>query len=159
MTRRHLPHSILALLGAAFLVAGCGGGSDSGSVSVDMPDTEMSAADAAKVDAAVTAVWNPVKDNLPALYVGVWDPEKGVFEKAYGDASKGVPATLDDSLRIGSISKTFTANVILQLVDDGKLSLDDTISDAAPEVAKKYPQVADRTIRQLLDMHSGISDY
>ena len=120
----------------------CGGGSKS--VAVDMPDTAMSSGDSAAVDAAMTKVWEENKSNMPALYVGVWDPEKGVFTKAYGEAAPGVAATLDDSLRIGSISKSYTANVILQLVDDGTLSLNDTISDAAPEVAKKRPTPAPR---------------
>lgn len=48
---------------------------------------------------------------------------------------------------------------MLQLVDDGKLTVDQTIGDAAPEVAKKYPQVVDRTIQSLLGMSFSICDY
>ena len=159
--RRAISIGLALLLALAVSVAsGCGGDDSSAeSVTVEMPTEAMSDADAAGVDEAVTKIWEANKTDVPTLYVGVWDPEKGVFTKAYGESAKGVAATTDDSFRIGSISKTFTAIVVLQLVADGKLALDDTIEDAAPEVAKKYPTVADRTIEQLLGMHSGISDY
>jgi D-alanyl-D-alanine carboxypeptidase len=124
-----------------------------------MPTEQMSSSDAAAVDKTVSAIWQPAKADIPALYVGIWDPKKGVYTKAFGEAAKGVSATTGDSFRIGSITKTFTANVILQLVKDGKLSLDDEIKKPAPGVARKYPTVADRTLRQLLGMRSGISDY
>lgn len=160
--RRQVIYTSVGLLLALTLVlaSGCGGDdSTAESVSVEMPTEAMSDSDAASVDATVTKIWETNKTDVPTLYVGVWDPEKGVFTKAYGESAPGVAATTDDTFRIGSISKSYTANVVLQLVADGKVSLDDTIEDAAPEVAKKYPTVADRTIEQLLGMHSGISDY
>jgi len=124
-----------------------------------MPTDPMSASDAAAVDKTINAVWQPAKADIPALYVGIWDPKKGVYTKAFGESAKGVQATTGDSFRIGSITKTFTANVILQLVDSGKISLDEEIKKTAPRVARRYPSVANRTIRQLLSMQSGISDY
>lgn len=159
--RRTISVSLALLLALAVSVAsGCGDDDSSAdSVTVEMPTEAMSDADAASVDAAVTKIWETNKKDVPTLYVGVWDPEKGVFTKAYGESAPGVAATTDDSFRIGSISKAYTANVVLQLVADGKVALDDTIEDAAPEVANKYPTVADRTIEQLLAMQSGISDY
>ena len=57
--------------------------------------------------------------------------------------------------RIGSITKTFTGTVILQLVDEGKLRLDDPIAKYQPEV----PNGANITIRQLLQMTSGLFNY
>ncbi len=99
--------------------------------------------------------------DINALYVGVWDPARGAYVKAYGtaDVAGGRAASIDDSFRIGSTTKTFTATVILQLVDEGKLALDATLADAAPGVAAKYPTIADRTIEQLLSMTGGIPDY
>jgi D-alanyl-D-alanine carboxypeptidase len=58
-------------------------------------------------------------------------------------------------MRIASITKTFTATVILQLVDAGKLHLDDPVSKYQPEV----PNGAHITIRELLNMTSGIFNY
>lgn len=46
-----------------------------------------------------------------------------------------------------------------RLVADGKLALSDTIADRLPDLAAKYPQVADITVKQLLTMTSGIADY
>jgi CubicO group peptidase (beta-lactamase class C family) len=54
--------------------------------------------------------------------------------------------------RITSITKTFVATLILQLVDQGQLRLDDTLKSYALDL----PAVANVTIRQLLGMQSGI---
>jgi D-alanyl-D-alanine carboxypeptidase len=62
---------------------------------------------------------------------------------------------VNNSMRIGSITKTMTATVILQLVDRGKLRLDDPVSKYQPEV----PNGKNITIRELLNMTSGLFDY
>ncbi len=119
----------------------------------------MSAEDSAGIDIIANATLESAGIN--ALYVGVWDPARGAYVKAYGnaDVASGRAASIDDSFRIGSTTKTFTATVILQLIDEGKLALDATLADAAPGVAAAYPTIADRTIAQLLDMSAGIPDY
>jgi D-alanyl-D-alanine carboxypeptidase len=91
----------------------------------------------------------------------VWDPARGAYTAAYGraDASTGRAASVDDHFRIGSISKTFTAAVILQLIDEGLLALDQTIAEADPDLAERFPVLAELTIEQLLRMQSGIPDY
>lgn len=165
--------AIIAVMSAA-LAAACSGADDAredsptvaatavqtespGSV-VELTDEPMSAADETAVDEAIEGAMGETFG--PAVHVGIWDPDKGFLVKAYGEAARGsTPATVDDTFRIGSITKTFTATVILRLVDDGELSLADTIKDAAPELAARYPDVADRTIEQLLGMTSGITDY
>ena len=48
----------------------------------------------------------------------------------------GREASLDDHFRIGSVSKTFGGALILQLIDEGLLSLDDTVADVDPELAE-----------------------
>ena len=65
------------------------------------------------------------------------------------------PVTLDDHVRIGSNTKTMTATVILQLVDEGRIGLDDPVSRYRPDV----PNGEDITIAQLLDMSSGLANY
>lgn len=156
-------------VGVSLLLAGCGstdedGASGSASASVAaaaLPSTPMSADDAAKLDAAIAATYSPeVAKDFPGLWVGVWDPELGSYVKAWGDAVVGgAGASVDDAFRIGSVTKTMTATVVLQLVDEGTLSLDATVGSAAPKVAQAHPQVADLTIRQLLSMTSGLADY
>jgi D-alanyl-D-alanine carboxypeptidase len=67
-----------------------------------------------------------------------------------------VPARPDDRFRIGSITKTFVATVVLQLVGEGKLSLDDTVDDVLPGKLRGGAAI---TVRQLLQQTSGLHDY
>jgi len=61
----------------------------------------------------------------------------------------------DHVLRVGSITKTFTAVIILKLVEAGQLSLDDSLAEWFPGV----PNAGVITIRQLLDHSSGIPEF
>jgi D-alanyl-D-alanine carboxypeptidase len=61
-----------------------------------------------------------------------------------------------DRFRIASVTKTFTATVVLQLVGEGKLSLDDTVEHWLPGLV---PDGEGITVRQLLNMSSGLYDY
>lgn len=61
----------------------------------------------------------------------------------------------DDPLVIGSVTKTFVAATILQLVDEGRLGLADTVSLHLPDERAVTPDI---TIRQLLDHTSGLAD-
>ena len=127
---------------------------------VTLPTEPMAAEDAAAIDAGITAVMEQHPE-IPAFYVGMWSPERGVYQQAYGlaDVAAGRAASIDDHFRIGSVSKTFGAAVILQLVDEGLLALDDTVADADPELAAAFPEIAAIPVRDLLGMTSGIADY
>ncbi len=80
---------------------------------------------------------------------------KALYRKSYGyrDVANQIP--LDDSAQfpLASISKTFTAVAVLQLMEKGKLKLDDTYRTYFPEFP--YPAI---TIRQLLSHTSGLPD-
>ena len=52
---------------------------------------------------------------------------KLVYEKGYGHDSEGKPITEKSLMRIASVSKPFTAFAVLQLVDEGKIQLDDPV--------------------------------
>ena len=73
----------------------------------------------------------------------------------YADLDKSRPVTVDDHVRIGSNTKTFTGTAVLQLVGEGKVALDDPISDYVDGV----PNGEAITIEMLLDMHSGLYNY
>jgi len=119
----------------------------------------MASADAMAIDDAAAAALAEDPD-LPGMWIGIWDPKKGVHIVAQGDAVKGTtPATIEDHSRIGSVTKTFTAVAVLKQVAAGKLALDDTIGDVLPDLAQKYPDLAPITVEQLLAMRSGIPDY
>ena len=64
-----------------------------------------------------------------------------------------------DMLRIASMTKTFLSTVILKLSEEGKLNLDDTVAKHLPETAAKIANGQTATIRQLLNMTSGIFEY
>ncbi|MBI3131644.1 MAG: beta-lactamase family protein [Acidobacteria bacterium] len=78
--------------------------------------------------------------------------------KAYGMASLelGVAMRPDHVFRIGSITKTFVAVVVLQLVEEGKLALDSPISAYLKDAPKAWEKV---TVAHLLSHTSGITDY
>lgn len=68
----------------------------------------------------------------------------------------GQPMTTAMHLRIGSVTKTFTATLIMILAQEGRLSLDDTVDKWLPGVVSNSDRI---TIRQLLNMTSGLPDY
>jgi D-alanyl-D-alanine carboxypeptidase len=92
--------------------------------------------------------------NVPGAVIGITGDAVGRYQRAFGVAAPGVRMTPDSEFRIGSITKTFTATAILELVDRGKLKLGDRLSRWFPRVA--FSRVI--TIRQLLNMTSGIWD-
>lgn len=84
--------------------------------------------------------------------------EKGhiIYNEAFGLADRewDIPMSIDTKFKIGSISKPFTAQIILLLVQEGLIRLDGTISDYIPDYNGKQK---DRiTIHQLLTHTSGI---
>ena len=81
-----------------------------------------------------------------------------LFQKAYGYASKrfDVPNKVSTKFNLGSINKIFTTVAITQLMEKGKLSIDDPIG----KYLNTFPrEIADKvTIRLLLNMKSGWGD-
>ena len=120
----------------------------------------MSAADRAAIDAEAKAFLTNSVDQTPGLWLAVWDPKRGYYEQAYGEAALDAqPATVKDRFLIGSITKTIFATAVLEQVAAGKLKLSDTVRALAPAVARRYPIAAKKTVAQLLGMTSRIPDY
>jgi D-alanyl-D-alanine carboxypeptidase len=105
---------------------------------------------------AAAARHEMVRDGYPGLIVGVWQHGHGRFVTALGEArhDPSVPMTAETPLRIGSVTKTLTATVILRLAQAGKLSLRDRLSDWYPRIPYSHAI----RIRNLLDHTSGIQD-
>jgi CubicO group peptidase (beta-lactamase class C family) len=84
-----------------------------------------------------------------------------LFARAYGEANREwtVPNTVDTRFRIGSMTKAVTAVLVLQLVDNGRIGLDSTISRYVADSV--FPRrLGDRiTVRQLLTHTSGLPDF
>jgi CubicO group peptidase (beta-lactamase class C family) len=86
----------------------------------------------------------------------VADKGQIVFTKGYGlaDVEKNIPNTPETMYGIGSITKQFTSMLIIQLVEKGKLKLDDTISSFLPDFPR---DIADKiTVEMLLTHTSGL---
>jgi len=111
---------------------------------------------AAKIDEVMTLA------NKYRLFNGsilVAETGKVIYKKGLGLANMEwrIPNTPETKFRLGSITKQFTATLVLQLAEQGKLKLDGKISDYLPEYRK---DVGDKvTIHQLLNHTSGIPSY
>jgi D-alanyl-D-alanine carboxypeptidase len=81
----------------------------------------------------------------------VWRGSSGVTKLG---GSK--PAPVDGRFRIGSVTKTFVATVVLQLVAERRLRLDDTLDQRLPGLVPRSDRI---TVRHLLQHTSGIEDY
>jgi len=120
----------------------------------------MSAADRAAIDTAAKSFLADSVDRTPGLWIALWDPQRGYYEQAYGDAIAGTrPATVNDHFLIGSITKSVFATAVLQQIAAGRLRLSDTVAHLDPALARKYPIASQKTVRQLLGMTSRIPDY
>ncbi len=71
-----------------------------------------------------------------------------------GEAEPGVPVTAEMSFSAGSITKNFIAALVLQLAEEGKLSVDDQLADWIPSYGNVDETI---TIRQLLNHTSGVA--
>jgi len=115
---------------------------------------------AAKVSAAVRGVMK--EREIPGVILGIWQQGEPPIVKAYGARNvdlashkRGKPMATNLYMRIGSETKTFTGTAVLQLVDEGKVGLEDPISKYLPGV----PNGDNITIRELGDMRSGLVSY
>jgi D-alanyl-D-alanine carboxypeptidase len=95
--------------------------------------------------------------DIPGVSVAIlWDDGR-VWAGASGlrDVRRGEPMTTGTAFALASVSKTLTAAVVLQLVDEGRLSLDARVAPLLPD----YRMHRAITVRQLLDHTSGLPDY
>ncbi|MFJ7330788.1 serine hydrolase domain-containing protein [Streptomyces cyaneofuscatus] len=98
---------------------------------------------------------------LPGILAEVYDGDRQWFGTAgVADTRSGRKRSQQDRFRIGSISKTFVATVVLQLAAEGRLSLDDTAEQWLPGVVHGHHHDGARVdIRMLLNHTSGIFNY
>lgn len=118
------------------------------------PSATLPADLVSKLDAAAQASF--AEAAAPGALVGVRTPQ-GTWTAAYGYANPEIqaPMSTDMHMRIGSVTKTFTGTVLLQLAQEAKLSLDDPID----KYYQGIPNGDQITLRQLANMTSGISTY
>lgn len=98
------------------------------------------------------------RERIPGLSVAVLRNDRLLLARGYGfaDVEDRAPATDSTVYQSGSLGKQFTAALVLQLADSGRLRLDDPIRRFLPEGPAAWDSV---TIRHLLTHTSGIPDY
>lgn len=108
-----------------------------------------------KYDSLMTSVF---EENGPGGIALVVKDGEILYRKAFGmaDMELGVKMTPDNIIRIGSITKQFTASAILKLTEEGKLNLQDDITKYIPDYRTDGHKV---TIDQLLAHTSGIKNF
>src|SRR5687767_13035366 len=108
----------------------------------------------AQLQAALDGV---VAAGVPGALVLVRNGDRTVrLTAGYGNLARRTPMRVTDRFRIGSETKMFVSTLVLQLVGEGKLSLDDTVERRLPGV---IPNGSNITVRQLLNHTSGLYDY
>lgn len=136
----------------SLLVSGCASSDEPSAVeptttapsSGSLETDDVQAALDAMVDAGSVAAVAQVRDGDDT-----WSGAAGLVERGGTE-----PASADDPVRIASVTKAMVAAVVLQLVDEGKLQLDQQVDELLPGLLPKPV-----TIRQLLDHTSGIPNY
>ena len=121
-----------------------------------MPDpmSEFSIADQLTLTTIVQQ--GMARQRVPGVIAGVWAGDAGwTTAQGHADLRTAEPMMLDGHIRIASVSKTFVATVLLQLVAEGKASLEDTLEQYIPGV----PNGERITLRHLLGMTGGIFNY
>jgi D-alanyl-D-alanine carboxypeptidase len=134
---------------AAVLVSSCGGGEEG--------KNEEEESQAPSQDEVQAALEQAVAAGIPGIALEIQGREGSEFLTA-GTASLENERLLtpEDSFRIASITKAFTAAVVMELVEEGALSLDDTVDQWVPGLLAEGDSI---TVRHLLGHTSGLADY
>ncbi|XVV32819.1 serine hydrolase domain-containing protein (plasmid) [Streptomyces sp. CA-100214] len=153
MTRRVRPRAALVALAAVVITATA--------LTGPAGAARGPAAPAAGHEATRQAIEAAVRAGVPGVAAeardadGVWRTGVGV-----GDLRTGKARGAADRFRVGSITNTFVATVLLQMTAEGKLSLDDTVERHLPGVVTGNGNDGRTvTVRQLLNHTSGLFDY
>lgn len=144
------PLLVLSAL-AAVVIGSPAGGQPITPATVDDAPVDIAAVDrflSEQIDAA----------SVPGAAVAITHGDQVVHVAGFGHDSTGATVTGETLFRVASLSKSFTALAVMQLVDEHRLLLDDPVVDHLPEFRLADPRGADITVRQLLDQTSGLAD-
>lgn len=87
------------------------------------------------------------------------DGEKVLYSSGYNDRDEQTPANPESLFRIASISKLYMSVAATKLIDDGVLSLDDTLSELLPEDSVGIPNADEITLRMMIQHRSGLFNF
>ncbi|WP_338892057.1 serine hydrolase domain-containing protein [Rhodococcus sovatensis] len=157
LLRRSATAALTAVLASVFVACGSAG-NENGSTETNSaePQAPTQSSDSVDVDKITDIVTNQLAAlDLSAAVFGVWQGDEQLVLGAVGESPIGVPATPNMQLRVGQPMEPMLSTVLLQLGDDGTLSLDEPIARWVPD----FPRADQITPRMLANSTSGISDY
>jgi len=97
--------------------------------------------------------------HIPGLALAITHNNQVLHIKGYSTANNERPVTAQTQFLIASMSKSFTAMAVMQLVEAGQINLDSPVQTYLPEFTLADPAIAAKiTIRHLLNQVSGLSD-
>jgi CubicO group peptidase (beta-lactamase class C family) len=139
------------------LLSGCGGSDGGTSCALGQVWLESGCTDTAKAAEQVRLVVRETMKELDlrSAIVSVSVGDAPLLTEAWGESAPGQPATVDMHWRSGSIAIAYLTTALLQLQDQGVLSIDDKLSKWLPD----YPSAADITLAMLANSTSGYADY
>jgi D-alanyl-D-alanine carboxypeptidase len=117
--------------------------------------TPAGAGDASKLQRQLDALVQTEGGPPGAIVVVQRGEDQHVFTAGVSDLAADAPIDEQQHVRVASVAKAFTGAVALALVDQGVLSLDDTIAERLPQ----YTEWGEVTLRQLLAHTSGIPEF
>lgn len=126
------------------------------SVSLAVGQTQQAQSPSVRAAAYLDEQWR--MSGAPGISVAVAYKGRIVFSKGIGfiDIDNNVPATSSSVYNIGSVSKVVTAVGVMKLIEQGKIKLDDSISQYVSEFPDKGTPI---TIRQIMTHTTGIRHY
>lgn len=142
---------MLGLLAATLLLGGCTGQHTTRTAASTTYTPHIKASSQDVLDGAINADEPGCSAAVGVEGKVIWSGVRGI-----ADLASGAKITTDTVFDIASVSKQFTATAILLLVEAGKLTLDDPISQYVPELPDWAQTV---TVEQLMHQTSGIPDY
>ncbi|MGJ3240727.1 MAG: serine hydrolase domain-containing protein [Anaerolineae bacterium] len=108
----------------------------------------------AELDRAVANEFNGI-----IVYVDQAGEDPSFYAAGWNNLEEQIPADPHSLFKIGSISKLYIATATVMLVNDGILSLDDTLADHLPDMVDRIENADQITLRMLLQHRSGIPNY
>lgn len=98
------------------------------------------------------------KTGYPGITVAITEGDRVLHVAGYGYDSSGAAVTATTPMPVASVSKSFTALAVMQLVEAGAVALDGPVRDYLPDFRLSDPRAERITVRQLLNHTSGITD-
>lgn len=156
LTRREFLE-LSAVVSAGTMVAAC--------QPITRPMADTQAAPAIPPDEPFAAFDEEVKNamtanEIPGIAVGVIQDNALVYENGFGvrNLDTGDPMTSRSVMSMASVSKAFTAAAIMQLIETGKMRVEDSFVTHVPYFEMEDPRYKDITVRHLLAHNSGMPE-